>query len=1489
VYRDGRNIRLQQNDDNTFEVQNVKGDTLTFSFPAFIPGKSGNTYCFEETGAALSYQIGASINFRSVTTNVLTGEVTELVVIVPIGDSPLLADFSISLVRQEIINLITAAYPDIIEGDSYRVDIINNSCSTCLDIYSIKNPVTRNPGSPGSNTIIETYIDEIVISVTGTGVSMTGTTLSIPQVSDFRIVGYGSDDKSLVLFTTSVSAGENKSQVIEPRNPPIPTYGQIWELDISNGGDAIPGLLMPLRQLQVSEHLRYNDDLQLYVSNAFYDEVEVIRESECILRVYWTDNYNPPRTIDIGKGFVVAPTSTLRFNPELKIGKIDFIGLTGDGQMKEGMYRFAYQLIDSTGQAAAISPLTQNLQVFGSPTSDYRRSVGSNIGLPTQFSISVRVENLDGRYQRLRLIAVYFTEAEGIPAQVWAPQEVEIEGRQEVVIKVSDHLERFTPISIEEVVIPRTSITTAKNLRVAADRLFLSNFCETEELDFESSGIGYVARGRYETMGLSAIDSDKTFISFPVDTTHIDFLEYYGHERFTGSSYGAQAETSTENEIINNFIDYKGSDSHYRSKGYWNDERYRFGIVFFLKDGTPQPVKWLTDFDFPSTNLHTTPSDLFAAGNGLFLFDPGFFTPLRLITNYLEISNIDVSAIKDKISGFSIVRARRDPRVIGQALAMPVIRYNVFTPFGGDPQDIAFISTEWFDVTGPLDNIDPGFGNPALPTKNYSRTRTQRYEKTIALYSPEIDFNPSIVNTISQVKLNGWVGYNGNDVPKAVVRSFPHPVSGAIIDFYKLYYRLNVRNSTGIGPNIGDVFNVDSGIYAQQVSTQEAGRCHKAIEFQDALRNRTVDLTGFNDFPSSLPEYLRRLRMGPISRFPNSTINLDTTIERFGFLGSRAVLNLADDFLLPLMGTSVTTPPGLDLAYEGTNAIALVTLYNEKRKEEQYGGQSDLSLANTNYIFCGHFQPVDECNTGDGNYVYSADVFGGDCMPSLYSRYYMNDFIHTHGIDCSNPIRINDNNHASTNPDRNGISESHPLAFIFPIQTSIPLAHRTGVYVNSPTEKDEPLVDAGVRTENFTLANQLWASENHLSSYIAQDPSSCFDCSPHVVIASQRKVYGETRDSFRILQTNERAELEIPRGQIVHTDSLLHVNSDRIYFWQEQGFGFVPINERVAITTSGEAVMGSGQLFGPPVYISRTVGSAHKNSVFRSGKALYWYCHNTKDLFRFAGDGTTNLTEDNGLRSWIRQSNKTGLMSLIDRLDNPMYQGGVHGFYDQENSEAVFAFIKQNHVVTFNPITEQYSLAITEQGSEAICFREGISKFTSYYDQTHGLYMPVFGNRIFATPDPSTFTANDYREHADYKYNAITYLPCSITFIVNKNSMQTKVLSHFMAIMNRLWDKYEVSSNEQQKWNEMAIQHFTDSGFSRFQPRGGKWQGPVALIKSSQELDLSVIPPAIIPHTKYNLGQMRGEYFDVKYLYDGNEFRRLLSVITFFHESSANR
>lgn len=110
---------------------------------------------------------------------------------------------------------------------------------------------------------------------------------------------------------------------------------------------------------------------------------------------------------------------------------------------------------------------------------------------------------------------------------------------------------------------------------------------------------------------------------------------------------------------------YKNPAVDLLKRGYWSNQTYRFGILFYDLKGNPFYVRHLADFTFADC-ISQPLTELIQVNSG---GDDDWY----LKQNGISFSGITIPAsIIDLISGFSIVRAERDATIMTQGMLMQV-------------------------------------------------------------------------------------------------------------------------------------------------------------------------------------------------------------------------------------------------------------------------------------------------------------------------------------------------------------------------------------------------------------------------------------------------------------------------------------------------------------------------------------------------------------------------------------------------------------------------------------------------------------------------------------------------------------------------------------------------------------------------------------------------------------------------------------------------
>ena len=138
-------------------------------------------------------------------------------------------------------------------------------------------------------------------------------------------------------------------------------------------------------------------------------------EKKDIQGIYWTDNFNPPRKLNVANPDVMStPCSFLDLAPKtgLQIPTLKII--TIGGSLEAGVYQLSYRYKNSEGLVTDWSPLSNLVPIYASDdTNPFCTIEGNpiepttNLGEVTSKAITWSLTGLDTSYELLELATIY--------------------------------------------------------------------------------------------------------------------------------------------------------------------------------------------------------------------------------------------------------------------------------------------------------------------------------------------------------------------------------------------------------------------------------------------------------------------------------------------------------------------------------------------------------------------------------------------------------------------------------------------------------------------------------------------------------------------------------------------------------------------------------------------------------------------------------------------------------------------------------------------------------------------------------------------------------------------------------------------------------------------------------------------------------------------------------------------------------------------------
>lgn len=461
---------------------------------------------------------------------------------------------------------------------------------------------------------------------------------------------------------------------------------------------------------------------------------------------------------------------------------------------------------------------------------------------------------------------------------------------------------------------------------------------------------------------------------------------------------------------------------------------------------------------------------------------------------------------------------------------------------------------------------------------------------------------------------------------------------------------------------------------------------------------------------------------------PSSTFNTYRDVEDATLFRAQrsmtAVQNLSSNF----DGFSVATRSHVDASgsrgYKGTTLLLKLDSditgvenntcpYVLRRQYIQpYGGYSNSAITNSTYYPCS---PIYDITTTD------IDVFGGDTYISIfeYNRTLWadgessswDDDRYAQIIQCIVESKINLNytvNHRWSYYDDGSFSTNvidDKLNYSAMWETS-------GVWEfcirRSPAE---------YFTQDFNLYtyNPVYSLTTGKKSYIPKPINFTENTSYNTrVYVSEKKINGETLDSWTQFLVNNYIDLDNQFGELTR---LLN-NNNTLFYFQEKGFGVLPIAEREVVSTNnGSSVsIGTGGVLERFDYITTGTGTTLPESIVGTDSNVYWIDNKLNKICQYGGDGFRYISDTGGMFSYM---NSTDLSTVVS-------------FYHPINKEIHFSFptetlIYNEYTRSFISLSDTvFDMGIHFNGSSYL-FRNTTSGYTytsggKLYEGDYGQY-----------------------------------------------------------------------------------------------------------------------------------------------------------------------
>jgi hypothetical protein len=951
--------------------------------------------------------------------------------------------------------------------------------------------------------------------------------------------------------------------------------------------------------------------------------------------IYFTDHYNEIRQIrcEIPAGYVAnylraANLSVQRLGTH---GLIQLDSILTGGSLLSGAYQFAYRMVDPVNKRfTKWSSLTLPIHVYSAANST--AFVYADYGLPTEFKIRLDITLTDEEYAnwdyfQLAVVEnVYPTGPETIvdgQNQTFVASVLPVAAVVDYKLIHGDTILRdydyktntkVGVIPIEELVVDHASIKTVKTLNVKQKRLIGGN---VEYHDFE-------------------------------------FDNPNGDPVITSGSVITQSDSSG---------DLFSSHANSLYRGYFRDEVYRFGIVYFDKYGNRSPVKVLDLNGVTNNQISTGIPDMRfpsrSTSNSWGVFNS---------SDQLQSLGLRLTSIKNHPTwavGFEIVRAKRIKRVLSQTPVIPMTYVQGVGALGvtvaGGSADNEYTSAQpqttdeiympknlfWPDQRVIRKNGSLTGSGVSTLKRNEAKLERNSKEVPLAMIFPQnymygsgpFQLNGSEkLETVDYCALRAQItdytgGIAGDSLTTKIKANFyaldggdyyfdPAWVAKVIAEEYKIKGYVTFNNlgePTSLdGKNIMDY----AALVTEGVDLGFAPKIQKSVVIDVPTAVHDIMTTGTKVFANAGTK--------------NATASGVAIFSSNGALVYQNSSSLNNNYINEYSGYS-----------DGNSYIQAIKIANivNNYEDDRYGDIDDRhEFISTGAKIYFTFSQLTDVRAGTTVNI-SVDVWGGDCFVSP----------HTFKITDGAYSVVNSykgNSPASADSSANLITKwgkyflnTSGAAVSLPVGVEAAAQFVTVVLeseYNGGVMAEDMLIDDGnlngmpipvpsgeesLRAPLTYRYNINLSKQNDEKVYF---PRPAFNFEKHSfparIIYSDQKIYNTDSVGFDIFRVLNFLDLEEKNGEITK----LSIERDNLYAIQEEGVIGLPVGEtQVTTTDAGQLSVGTSDFFGRPIVIDNKRGSQHILSIAETGEMIYVPDHRNKTIYGLAGNRLQPIVEKN--------------------------------------------------------------------------------------------------------------------------------------------------------------------------------------------------------------------------------------------------------------------
>jgi hypothetical protein len=1231
-----------------------------------------------------------------------------------------------------------------------------------------------------------------------------------------KLIGWTYLRDDIFLFTTNGEFDPNDSST-----GPFTSVGQIWKFAYDKAGDYTDSLNYNL-SLVYSNQLNFTTHRPI----ANPGMIEARYENEDIQKIYWTDNYNVPRVINVANPIVNTLTpEDLNLQPSLSMDLPTITKVIDGGSLKIGVYQVAYRLKNTNGSETRFSRTSSDIPIIDSTEADANISTYfplEDINTNGNKSIKVRVENIDTTYDTIEFVTLYYHDI-NLPPDISIVKEAFVSSSGIVEVTITGGEEPTIPITTNEFIGLNTAIKRCKTLSSRSHMLFLGNLVSgDQDITFDARAYRFPISSSVTNITSSVIndpvytvDANNSYemgilgvgtTGAQVPETH-DAIQDYNSQAPTdknnnlylpnstilgGQGPNVKYEFFTENVKLDNKLDdnplpigaagphmtpdtnvtisFDSLDRQFTAEGtslsnnsspyvydtyvgYRRDEMYRFGIVFFDELDNPTYVNWIGDIRMPHIYMPdetTGATSLNGTTKKRAKIDPSLYTSFCSDTTYYDTTNgksdlygkplglrftIDFSSVPSKYKKAMIVRTvlkDTDKHITGQGLLLPTFKSD------GLPTDADNV----FTCNAARGNYGYGYNDIWLDC--------------FTMRSPDFLFKDFEYNQLDSIDVLGVLTKS----------SFSHLIGiltgNTQVELDKAQMLDTSKRMTG--------FRTKTYELAEGTSTPSSIKNPTSNNPYPIIFAKDLTLAGNNGIQYSQGNTLVTSGSWGASRVINNCTPKDLTSP-----GGLALLPYPNDpgysygnksvfIQLPLAAAynwSVTedyfTQDGWDNATDYEFNF-YVTNY-KKNIPISFGGVDYFSRSNSTYVSCNNL--IDISNKTN---PITTKVFGGDTSIAVMDTV----------------LQFWDRAEMCAG---GGVMHGIFHEVYYPVETNVAVDYRRDYFTANATRARGNGSNVSVPNRVNVLsapsnvcASEGWSDRIESTEYFNVDPvfnhidkdiynyfpkpalttsSQTFDCR---VIKSQVKTNGELVESWSVFRPADFIDVESAYGPLNN----LIVFQDKLFYFQDRGFGVLQINEQKLLSDSdgnADLVLGNSGALERYDYISTKTGTKHQFSMNVSDNSILWFDTLARKMYRYNPKALMPVSDIKGYNAYLY--NKTG--GSLQTNDNPYLFKGIHSTYDFRHNEFYMTFLNN-----------------AEGFTDTLVYNDIYDGFVGSYTHYPKVYINdkinIFSPWLESGETLDTLFIHNYGDYGKF-YSEFLY-PSTLSFVINENPTVEKVFTN---------------------------------------------------------------------------------------------------------------